>query len=190
MARIWNNSTDAVAAGLPVRLSYLSFGIGATAHYVTSTSVNLGVKGGAYCPVNATMNWVTPATPGHYCLQVELIWADDANPNNNLGQENTHVGTASSPAHFTFQLSNPDKTPHTYHFDKDGYSMPHQDTCGPNGSDRKQMTSAQKWQRQLQIGRARNDVKNFPVPPGWSVIITPPELRLGPGGRTDGRRIH
>ena len=178
VARIWNNSTQAVAAGLPVKLSYLSFGVGTTSHAITSTHVNLGVKGGAFCPAYATMNWTTPAIPGHYCLQVDLIWADDANPNNNLGQENTHVGIAQSPANFSFQLKNPDRIPHTFHFNSDSFVIPRVEIRDSDEREKK-LTSKQKWERQLQIARRRNNVTNFPIPPGWSVIITPDQLTLG-----------
>jgi hypothetical protein len=39
----------------------------------------------------AQFHWHTPASPGHYCLQVECFHPDDKNPNNNLGQENTQI---------------------------------------------------------------------------------------------------
>src|SRR5262249_14617037 len=92
--RVWNNSDDGPAPNLPVSLSYLSFGIGATSTPVGSASTDLGVKGSAHCPAFVDIVWHTPATPGHYCLQALLNWADDANPDNNLGQKNTQVGTA------------------------------------------------------------------------------------------------
>src|SRR4051794_21787606 len=96
-ARVWNGSNHAPAPALPVRFSYLSFGAGTVKHFIGETKVNLPVKGAAGCPATASASWTTPAQAGHYCLQVELIWADDQNPNNNLGQHNTDVKPLNSP---------------------------------------------------------------------------------------------
>jgi hypothetical protein len=54
-------------------------------------TVSLGVKGTPQGVATAELDWTTPATPGHYCIQVSFSWPDDLNPNNNLGQENTQV---------------------------------------------------------------------------------------------------
>ena len=48
----------------------------------------------------------TPATLGHYCLPLLLEPPDDSNWQNNLGQRNTDVTQAHSPAVFTSQLGN------------------------------------------------------------------------------------
>jgi len=106
LVRIWNNSYDAPAVGLGVYLSYLHIGFGNTSFPIANTGVNLGVKGSAHCPVFPTFLWHTPTVPGHYCLQAQLDWTDDANPNNNLGQENTLIGVAHSPAQFQFTVEN------------------------------------------------------------------------------------
>jgi hypothetical protein len=92
IVRVWNGSYDAPAPGLPVHLSFLSFGIGTTSTAVGKTYVDLGVKGSAAHPAFAHLTWRTPVTPGHYCLQAFLDWPDDANRENNLGQKNTTVG--------------------------------------------------------------------------------------------------
>jgi hypothetical protein len=55
--------------------------------------------------------WTAPTTPGHYCIQVLLQPVDDSNTPNN--QENTDVGTAHSPALFTFTLRNARSRPRT-----------------------------------------------------------------------------
>jgi hypothetical protein len=106
IVRVWNNSYDAPAPGLPVILSFLSFGIGISSNPVGTTSTNLGVKGSPHCPDLANFVWHTPTTPSHYCLQAVLVWSDDANPFNNLGQKNTQVGKIHSPAVFSIDVQN------------------------------------------------------------------------------------
>ncbi len=96
VSHIWNLSEQAPAANLPVRLSFLSFGIATTRTFIDETFVNLPVKGSPAWPVVAQVDWTTPSGPGHYCLQAEMIWPEDANPNNNLGQLNTDVKALAS----------------------------------------------------------------------------------------------
>ena len=119
--RVWNNSYGAPAAGLPVHLSYLSFGIGIVSNPVAATTVNLGVKGSPRCPVIAPFLWRTPTIPGHYCLQALLVWPDDANPANNLGQKNTQVGTMLSPAVFSIPVHNGASVPRRFEIEADMY---------------------------------------------------------------------
>ncbi len=131
VARIWNGSTDAPVAGLPLAFSYLSFGVATQSHPIGNTAVNLGVKGGPDQPAFATMDWTTPAIPGHYCIQVLLMPASDFNWSNNLGQENTHVAVAQSPADTSFQLRNDTDLPQRYRFQADGYTIPDLPPCPP-----------------------------------------------------------
>lgn len=98
IATIWNGSTNAPAAYLPVRFSYLTFGVGTTSTTIGTATVDLGVKGSAACPAYARVSWTTPDAPGHYCIQVVLDWLDDANPANNLGQHNVAVQRSASPS--------------------------------------------------------------------------------------------
>jgi hypothetical protein len=195
-ATIYNGSTDAPAIGLPVEFSYLSFGISTTSTFIGSTSVDLQVKGAPGHPATAATRWVTPAAPGHYCIQVRLIWADDANPANNLGQENTDVGAAHSPAVFTFPVGNPGAAPQHLRLLADAYTLPEPIDCdelerrkhehekgkgrggkGRNGDGRN--GTQEEWCRELWRRHARD---GFAVPAGWSVQIVPPELDLPAGG--------
>jgi hypothetical protein len=168
VARIWNNSTDAPVPMLPVVFSYLSFGIATLSHPIGSDTVNLGVKGGQNHPAFAHVKWRTPATPGHYCIQVFLDWFDDANPNNNLGQENTLVGTAHSPADFLFVLRNNTGARQLYRFEVDTYRLPRIPYCDQG--------------RRTASGRisAEHNRQNFPVPPGWQVEFNPQYPGLAP----------
>ena len=98
---------DAPAVNLLVRFSYLSFGAGTIRNFIGETFVDVPVKGATGLPAAAKHVWTTPAVPGHYCIQVELVWPDDANPDNNLGQENVNVQKLNSPnATFEFALRN------------------------------------------------------------------------------------
>src|ERR1043165_3919071 len=104
--KVWNGSYDAPAIGLTVELSFLSFGIGLTSTAVGSDTIDLGPKVSATAPAFASITWKTPPTPGHYCLQARLVWPDDANPSNNMGQKNTQVVQAHSPAVVDFAVRN------------------------------------------------------------------------------------
>jgi hypothetical protein len=171
VARIWNNSTEAPIVGLPVHFAYLSFGVGTQAHPIGETTIDLGVKGGTNHPAFAQVKWRTPATPGHYCLQVFLEWLDDANPNNNLGQENTTVGTAHSPVEFMFPLRNPTQERMEYRFETDAYRIPQRPPC-------REWKEPAERERHM---RAAHDRKNSPLPDGWRVVLTPPTPFLEAG---------
>lgn len=163
VAQIWNNSTVAPAVAMPVNFSFLEFGISTVSVPIGSTQVNLGVKGGPGCPAYATMPWSTPTTPGHYCIQVQLAPYADVNFGNNLGQENTNVGTAASPAVFTFPLRNDTRKTQTYDFEVDAYVPLGPGPCGAGSNDVKARADR----------LARNRRGLFPVPPGWQIVITP-----------------
>src|SRR5262245_53761864 len=122
--RVWNNSLEAPAIQLPVHLSYLDFGIGTEPIPIGSTKIDVGVKGSASQPALVSMSWTTPATTGHYCLQVLLDPADDLDFTNNLGQENTDVAQATSPAQFSFTLRNNTPRARHYRFELDAYVIP------------------------------------------------------------------
>lgn len=174
-ARIWNASTEAPAAGLPVVFSYLSFGIGTTSHPIGSTTVNLGVKGSPAAPALATVAWRTPAAPGHYCLQAFIDCYDDANPNNNLGQTNTSVVAAHSPAKTAFRLRNATARRRTVEFRTDGYDLPPQPPCG-------ERAPAEPGSAERAVARHG---QTAPLPAGWSVAFAPPAPELDAGAEID-----
>ena len=60
VARVWNTSTNAAAIQMPVRFSYLSFGIGTKDNPIGTTKVNLGARGAPDCPTFAYISWTTP----------------------------------------------------------------------------------------------------------------------------------
>jgi hypothetical protein len=195
IARIWNSSTDAPAVGLPVLFSYLSFGIGTTRTLIPGTTrVNLGVKGSSSCPAYAHHSWTTPATPGHYCLQIELDPRDpitglhsleDANPANNLGQSNTDVQPLNSPrATFSFPVQNSTRKPLTLTLQTDGYAIPAQKPCRDAPAAVPEQSDQERAQR-LRRALAANGKDRFGSPVGWEIVIEPVQLQLGPGETQD-----
>jgi hypothetical protein len=178
-ARIWNNSTAAPVAGLRVSFSYLSFGIGTVSHPIGQRSVNLGVKGGPHHPAFAHMPWRTPAAPGHYCIQVLLEPASDANWGNNLGQENTHVAAAKSPAVVSFALRNDTDRRQRYEFRTDGYSLPALPRCPPGEGAPGIATAAAVRARVAALSREPSG-QPVPLPAGWRVTLDPANPELGP----------
>jgi len=177
--RVWNGSFDAPAVGLPVHLSYLSFGGGTKSHAVGTRYISLGVKGSVHHPAYAVFDWLTPATAGHYCIQARLKWGDDANPNNNLGQENTDVKALQSPAVFEFLLRNDGSVQRRYAIEADAYELPKLDPCDPKTPRAKTRIeeSRARWAKAL----ATQKYGLFPIPPEWSVSFAPAALSLAPG---------
>jgi len=180
-ATIWNNSYEAPAVGLSVGFSFLTFGVATVATAIGGTSVNLGVKGGVNHPALAHMPWRTPPTPGHYCLQVKLDWPDDVNPGNNVGQNNLDVVTPQSPAVFHFTLRNNIGKQDWFAFEVDTYTIPTLPECptqiGPDDRG--------PFPERLRRIKARHDKSLFPVPAGWIVTITPPQVSLVPDAEVD-----
>jgi hypothetical protein len=169
VARVWNASPDGPVVQMPVHFSYLDFGVGTTSNPIATTTIDVGVKGSASEPAFASVPWRTPAEAGHYCLQVRLDPADDSNFANNLGQENTNVGKATSPAVFTFSLRNNTSLPHRYHFAVDGYRIPTRDRCG-------EQESAEERRRRLE----RHSLPQHALAAGWEVALSPETPSLQP----------
>lgn len=177
-ATIWNNSYDAPVVDMPVDFSFLSFGAATTSTPITTAKTTVGVKGGAHHPAKLRVPWITPGAGGHFCVQVKLIWIDDANPGNNLGQNNLNVAAAHSPAAFSFQLRNPFDKAYRFHLTADTYTLQTLPECGT--------VSQSTEKRSTRIDRvvARHRAMNFGVPPGWGVEFTPGTPTLGPGAET------
>jgi hypothetical protein len=196
-AQIWNNSTDAPAVGLGVDFFFHDFGIGPAPITIGSDTVTLPVKGAPGHPATARSMWTTPNTPGHYCIQVQLNWADDANPKNNLGQENTHVGATSSPAVFRFPARNQSTVRRALGLVADAYVIPEpidcQDRPDKKTTDRKYpelvlataFIPASERSADWTLARLRHNPYAYPVPPEWSVELEPDVLDLDAGEARD-----
>jgi hypothetical protein len=179
VARVWNNSTAAPVAGLPVAFSYLSFGIGTVSHPIGQTAVNLGVKGGPDQPAFAFMSWTTPAVAGHYCIQANLKPASDANWNNNLGQENTHVAAAQSPAIASFALRNDTDRRQRYEFRADAYGLVALAPCPP-GDGTTGIATGASLRARLAALSGQPSGQPVPLPAGWQVTLDPASPELAP----------
>jgi hypothetical protein len=175
-ATIWNNSYEAPVVGMPVQFSFLSFGIATISTPIAATTVDLGVKGGPGQPAVAEVPWITPPTPGHYCIQVQFECFDDANPDNNLGQNNTQVVPASSPATFSFTLRNDTNGDKRYSFEFDTYTIPPLSPCPAT-----RVAARISRTERLRELRERNDRANFPIPPGWTIDLSPETVTLAAG---------
>lgn len=181
VARIWNGSKDAPAVNLPVRFSYLTFGIATTSTPIGEARVDLPVRGAPGHPTFARVPWRTPATPGHYCIQVELIWSDDANPGNNLGQENVNVKPLNSPrAAFDFPVRNDADRPRTLRLAADSYRLGQAPPCEPQRPPRNAAEAERQREARRRAAEARHNLAAYPVPAGWRVQL-PAKLDLRPG---------
>ncbi|MEI9431610.1 hypothetical protein [Mesorhizobium sp. Cs1299R1N3] len=184
--RVWNGSYDAPAVGVGVALSYLSFGAQTVSRPIANLAVNLGAKGTIDCPAYAEFSWTTPATGGHYCLQAQLSWGDDANPGNNLGQKNVNIAEMRSPAKFSFSVRNEASVVRRFQIEADCYGLPKLQPCTPpRGQGRDERTdtpqprlaeSKARWAKALE----EQAYGRFPVPDDWSVRIVPRTLSLQP----------
>jgi hypothetical protein len=190
VVRIWNNSYGGPAAGLGVNLSFMHIGFGNTQFPIGVKAANLGVKGSAHCPAFVTFIWHTPAAPGHYCLLALLIWPDDANPNNNLGQKNTLVGVAHSPAQFVFTITNDVTVARRFQLEADIYAIPELPRCSdaipPRGhalvaNTGRYAESQARWAATLRT----QAYGMFSVTAEWKVVITPQDFDLAPGKSKD-----
>jgi hypothetical protein len=193
VATVYNNSTEAPAIGMPVEFSYRSFGVGATLTAIGTTVIDLPVKGSPQHPANAAITWHTPAVPGHYCLLVQLVWPDDANPKNNLGQENTNVGKATSPAVFAFPVRNEDTVRKRIQMTADAYVIPPKMSCQNKPTKTDSNRRYPKYNRNdvfippteeeadWTLARVRHSQAAFSIPNDWSVEIQPSQFELAPG---------
>lgn len=165
--RVWNNSVDGPVVHMPVHLSFLDFGVGNAPVAVGTALVDVGVKGSSSQPALVTIPWTTPPTPGHYCLQVLLDPVDDIDRSNNLGQENTDVAAAQSPATFTFTLRNDTPLERRYRFEVDSYRIPALPDCADGKPGEAEMLR-------------RHHRGSHPLPAGFTVQIDPSTPTLAP----------
>lgn len=172
-ATIYNASTTGIVHNMPVVFSYLSFGAGTVSNPIPGPypTVTLGVKGTPEGVAQAELDWTTPATPGHYCVQVSFSWPDDLNPFNNLGQENTQVLQAASPAPIAFQLRNDARVRRPFRFEMDSFQILPPPPCADTETTR--INRAKQRDGVPEPVRQRNSRANNPLPAGWTVTLTP-----------------
>jgi hypothetical protein len=110
-----HNDTDFRANNVTVTFKWANFGMGQSERDWQEIDVDaLDIP--AHFTEEAEVSWAPPST-GHLCIMVQIYHIEDINENNNMGQENTHVGPTSSPAKVPFQLGNPTKEPGYVHLE-------------------------------------------------------------------------
>ncbi len=173
---VWNGSGSAPAVGVGVEVGYIDFGIGGVLVPVGTTAVDLPVKGAAGTPAVAAVDWHTPSTPGHYCLQARLIWPHDAEPGNNLGQHNVDVKPFNSPtARFVVPVRNTGRWPIAVRLAVDGYELPALEPCPPQDREPKDKREA---------ARARHAPQRHELGDEWQVDLDGVDdgrIQLDPG---------
>jgi hypothetical protein len=83
---------------------WIEFGAGSQIrHPIATLTADVPVWPGV---ATVSTQWRTPATPGHYCIEVELAHPDDGNPSNNRGWNNTQVKVAASEVQVPIRIFN------------------------------------------------------------------------------------
>jgi hypothetical protein len=189
IARIWNGSNYAPAIHMPVRFSYLEFGIGTVTHPIGETSADVPVRGAKGCPAIASVVWNTPEQAGHYCIQAQLNPLDDKdriedeNSGNNLGQHNTDVRQLNSPrAMFAATVRNATTWRQALRFEVDSYEIPRREPCDPREPQHPGGGGAPDREREA---HERHSPARHRVPEGWQVRVHPEGVSLEPGAQTD-----
>lgn len=101
---VHNSSRDKPADGTLVEVRWIEFGAGGQIrHPITTLTADVPVWPGVK---QVQTEWETPATPGHYCIEVELFHTGDGNPANNLGWNNTQVKAAASQVRTPIRIFN------------------------------------------------------------------------------------
>jgi hypothetical protein len=114
---------------------------------------------------------------------VGLFWLDDAEPTNNLGQENVDVKKLASPAVFRFPLRNDAPGRRHFRLEADAYPPPVPPPCpeAPDATGRPARDPAAGIAR---LAAHRREA--HPLPPGWSVAFSPAaEFVLAGGEQID-----
>lgn len=170
VATIHNASFQAPVVGMPVVFSYLDFGAGTSDNFIGQTNIDLSVLGGSLNPNKASVKWRTPEKQGHYCLQVKLLWGDDLNQENNLGQENVTIVEAHSPANFEFKVKNRDTVSRKFHFEMDTYTLP---KLAPCKHEKRKLGSLAAKKSKRNEALAKHNRSLFEIPVGWKVTLDP-----------------
>jgi len=104
LVTVHNASKDKPALGTNVDIRWIEFGAGGPIrHPIDNVTTDVPLWPGTSV---VKTKWRTPATPGHYCIEVQLSHSNDANPANNLGWNNTQVFAAASEARTSIRIFN------------------------------------------------------------------------------------
>ena len=180
-ATLWNKSYDSPALGMPVEFSFLTFGVATTSTAIGTTVTDVGVKGSPSHPRH-DQDLVDDTTgTGHYCLQVNLRPFDDANPENNLGQNNLNVALSQSPATLPTSLSAIRSTRSTRSGSR--WTPTSRSSC----RSARRSSGAPASLRSARIDRIveQHRQHDFSVPAGWDVQLNPQSVSLAPNAEID-----
>jgi hypothetical protein len=101
---IHNSSREKPALGSRIDVKWVEFGAGGhIRHAISSHLIDVPVWPNVQV-VHTT--WRTPASPGHYCIEVDIDHPDDGNPSNNRGWNNTVVKAAASEVQVPIRIFN------------------------------------------------------------------------------------
>jgi hypothetical protein len=192
VVQIWNGSFFAPAPGLLVNLSARDFGVNGQEVSVGSAVTDLPVRAAPGHPAIVRIPWHTPPS-GHHCLQATLVWADDANAANNMGQENTDVRRvpAGHSARLTVPVRNTRPEAMALKLAVSGYEIPAQPLPSRGKPERRMSTPGVRMRAISRPGRATRDqvdaviqqnrIGAFPPDPAWNAQLSETGMRLAPG---------
>lgn len=108
------NDYDNIAESVRVTFKWAPFGSGQSVWTdIKTISLDVRKKG---MDVVELSGWMPPKT-GHVCVIAEIYHVEDVETSDNIGQENCHVGTSSSPAQVSFLVCNPTDRPARVHLE-------------------------------------------------------------------------
>jgi hypothetical protein len=179
-----HNSSIMKAVDTTVTLEVLRFGAG-TVTLQTLGTANLDVP--ALGSGVAQVSWMTPDSAGHNCLRATIFHPDDANPLNNVGQQNTDVAAPASPtSKLNFHVGNQSKHVRRLQLSMNSYRLPSVPLRPgpPRGSTVGKLQGegpARTSPAYLQKLREINDFAKFPVPAFLQARLENDEIVLQPG---------
>jgi hypothetical protein len=193
-ASIHNRKNDTPVPSMPVVFKLIGFGVsGPTVQDIGSTVVDLPVRGAPGEPARASVTWTTPPTPGHYCIVIEAVVTDDANPLDNVGQHNTVVqGVARGQAIvLRFPVHNPLQGARTFAVRLHSYQLPTEPLVrGGLGEHARRAagaasTGGSRGPRESDASLlarvvAANRAELFPAPPEWEPAVSQAEVTVEP----------
>ena len=199
-ATIHNRSNDAPALDMPVVFRLFSFGVGGgTVQEIGSVKVDLPVRGAPGEPAEASVTWTTPAALGHYCIQIEAVVPDDANPLDNIGQHNTVIQgvSAGRALHLIVPIRNALQGVRTFAIRHHSYHLPAEAIVrrGLGGrrrdaavADVRIETSGEGRETDESLQRrvvAANRAEFFASPPEWAAAVSAGRVTLEAEGTTE-----
>jgi hypothetical protein len=179
---------------MPVVFNLVSFGVsGPTVQNIGSTVVDLPVRSAPGEPAQASITWTTPPAPGHYCIVIEAVVTDDANPLDNVGQHNTVVKGVVHGEAIVLKLPvrNTLQAARTFAVQLHSYHLPAQPLVrGGIGGDARTPASAASTERSREpresdaslLSRvvAANRPELFPAPPEWRPTVSHAQVTVAP----------